>query len=149
MTAQGMMRSRRSRNLFLAGLAAAIFPVLSAGTADAGECRCYFSQALIPNIRTAVKIESTRNKVEATTPEGWQAAQPGQTLAIGDSVRTGEDSSAVVRIGTGCVVKLSPRSTLFVRPADQNYCAAVDRPPLKPEEDVHASAGSSRSFAAF
>ncbi|WP_173930950.1 hypothetical protein [Chelativorans sp. Marseille-P2723] len=83
----------------------------------------------------------------ATTPQGWQAAQRGQNLAIGDSVRTGHDGSALVTIGAGCSVELAPQSTLIIRPVDHNYCVGVDRPPL--DGDVHAGAAVPASKAVF
>jgi hypothetical protein len=124
MIALARLAHLRQGATLLAALAAA---GLAALPAHAGQCRCYVSQQLIPDFQAAGRIDSVRNSVQATTRQGWQPAQAGQSLGIGDSVRTGADGGAEIRFGTRCKISLGPGSVMIVRPVDQNFCVGVDR----------------------
>jgi hypothetical protein len=76
---------------------------------------------------TPPAIESLRGAVEvgAGEPMRWRAARAGEALTAGDSVRTGADGRAEIRLRTG-LVRLYENSLLSL-PADSPARAASER----------------------
>jgi hypothetical protein len=91
-----------------AGPPPAAAPVIDAGTgaADAGPEAPL--RALVISVRGLVQTRS------ADDPN-WAEANEGQELSADDSVRTGRNAEAKLRVGNGVEVRLSPRSEFSIR----------------------------------
>ncbi len=65
----------------------------------------------------AATVLSKDNRVDvASGGAGWAAAAVGQSLAVGDRIRTGEDSRASVRVSDGSVLELDELTTIEIKP---------------------------------
>jgi hypothetical protein len=90
-----------------AGPPPVVLPTLDAGpTADAG------SQAPL-----RAQVISVRGLVQTRGADGadWGQVTAGQELSADDSVRTGRNAEAKLRVGDGVEVRLSPRSEFSIR----------------------------------
>ncbi len=75
-------------------------------------------------------IISKDNRVEvARAGSGWSAATVGQTLHVGDQLRTGEESRATVRMNDGSILQLDELTTIEIKPATAaGSTATLDMP---------------------
>ena len=65
----------------------------------------------------AATVTSKDNRVEsAKNGGGWSPASVGETLAVGDRIRTGEDSRATVRVSDGSVLEMDEMTTIEIKP---------------------------------
>lgn len=69
---------------------------------------------------TGVRVDKVVGKVEARAGAGepWRAAKSGDRLSAGAAVRTGKDSSCVIKWGVGNAVKVSPLSDIDLESID-------------------------------
>lgn len=82
-----------------------------------------FAQALLAQeveISKAATLLSKDNQVDVARPNsGWSAANEGESLNVGDRLRTGEDSRAKVRLGDGSVLQLDELTTIEIKPPQE------------------------------
>lgn len=65
----------------------------------------------------AATLVSKDNRVEvARGGGGWSAASAGDNLAVGDRLKTGEESRATVRMSDGSVLQLDEFTTIEIKP---------------------------------
>jgi len=94
--------SARPRPLALA----AVVAVLAAGGA------CHRRET----VATVVEASGVVERSDGRDGAGWQAAAPGLALGVGDTLRTGERSSARLRLVNGSLIRLSEKGRLrFLR----------------------------------
>jgi hypothetical protein len=66
---------------------------------------------------TTATVTARHNAVDVSSASGaWRAASVGQSLGIGDRIRTGEESRASVRLADGSVLQLDELTTIEIKP---------------------------------
>ena len=79
--------------------------------------------------QSAATLVSKDNRVDlARGGSGWAAASAGQSLNVGDRLKTGEESRAVVRMADGSVLQLDELTTIEIKPPKGNSGATLNMP---------------------
>lgn len=78
------------------------------------------AQAAVPSPATLLVI-STPVDVDTNNSAGFHTAKPGQELAAGNSVRTGEGGHAAIQFPDGSYVRMSPSTTVTLTAAQLSH----------------------------
>ena len=78
------------------------------------------AQAAVP-APAALQVISTPVDVDTNNSAGFHTAKPGQELAAGNSVRTGDQGHAAIQFPDGSYVRMSPDTTVTVSAAQLSH----------------------------
>jgi hypothetical protein len=86
------------------------------GTEDNADVKVEILQTL-DNIKYAILKRKTGDvKVLPSGSDEWEKVKAGQKYNIGDTISTGEKSSALLELSNGWVVEISPSAKMVVKP---------------------------------